>query len=128
MAWLELKIDTIPSSIDDVAAALTAGGFADLVIEDQQEFESFLDENRAYWDYIDETLQDQLQGLSCIKLYLEDSDVAGLSRLDKLLYPIKTIYSAEARKKIRLVLEDFQPDVVHLNNIQFHLHQIEYDL
>ena len=85
MAWLELKIDTIPSSIDDVAAALTAGGFADLVIEDQQEFESFLDENRAYWDYIDETLQDQLQGLSCIKLYLEDSDAAGLARLDKLL-------------------------------------------
>ena len=85
MAWLELKIDTIPSSIDDVAAALTAGGFADLVIEDQQEFESFLDENRAYWDYIDETLQDQLQGLSCIKLYLEDSDQAGFSKLEKLL-------------------------------------------
>ena len=27
----------------------------------------------------------------------------------------------EARKKIRLVLDDFQPDVVHLNNIQYHL-------
>ena len=35
--------------------------------------------------------------------------------------PFRIIYSAEARKKIRLVLEDFQPDVVHLNNIQFHL-------
>ena len=85
MAWLELKIDTTPSSIDAVAAALTAGGFADLVLEDQQEFESFLDENRAYWDYIDETLQDKLQGLSCIKLYLEDSDEAGLDRLEALL-------------------------------------------
>ena len=68
MAWLELKIETRPSSIDAVATALTAGGFEDLVIEDQQEFESFLDQNRAYWDYIDETLQDKLQGLSCIKL------------------------------------------------------------
>ena len=85
MAWLELKIDTTPSSIDAVAAALTAGGFADLVLEDQQEFESFLDENRAYWDYIDETLQDKLQGLSCIKLYLEDSDASGLNRLEALL-------------------------------------------
>jgi len=27
----------------------------------------------------------------------------------------------EARKKIRLVLDSFSPDVVHLNNIQFHL-------
>lgn len=35
--------------------------------------------------------------------------------------PFRIIYSAEARRKIRLVLEDFQPDVVHLNNIQFHL-------
>lgn len=35
--------------------------------------------------------------------------------------PLRIIYSVEARNKIRLVLEDFQPDVVHLNNIQFHL-------
>ena len=89
MAWLELKIETEPGSIDAVAAALTAGGFADLVIEDQQEFESFLDENRAYWDYIDETLQNTLQGLSCIKLYLEDSDDAGLARLEALLMGLR---------------------------------------
>ena len=89
MAWLELKIETMPGSIDAVATALTAGGFEDLVIEDQQEFESFLDQNRAYWDYIDETLQDKLQGLSCIKLYLEDSDTAGLSRLEHLLETLR---------------------------------------
>ena len=89
MAWLELKIDTTPDSIDAVVAALTAGGFADLVIEDQQEFEAFLDENRAYWDYIDENLQSKLQGLSCIKLYLEDTDDAGLSRLDTLLHDLR---------------------------------------
>lgn len=35
--------------------------------------------------------------------------------------PLRIIYSAEARRKIRRVLDDFQPDVVHLNNIQFHL-------
>lgn len=35
--------------------------------------------------------------------------------------PFRIIYCTEARKKIRAVLEDFQPDVVHLNNIQFHL-------
>ena len=85
MQWLEVKIDTQPGSVDAVAAALTAGGFYELVIEDQQEFESFLDENRAYWDYIDESLQKQLQGMSSIKLYLEDSDKAGLTRLETLV-------------------------------------------
>lgn len=42
-------------------------------------------------------------------------------KLQKFLYPFKIIYSTEARKKIRLVLEDFKPDVVHLNNINFQL-------
>ena len=41
--------------------------------------------------------------------------------LQKLLYPFKIIYSSEAKKKIRLVLQDFEPDVVHLNNINFQL-------
>ena len=53
--------------------------------------------------------------------YTTNMDFHGGSRLAKLLYPIKTIYSAEARKKIRLVLEDFQPDVCHLNNFNYQL-------
>ena len=81
MAWLEITIDTAARDVEAVAQELTARGFSDLVIEDQQEFEEFLDENRAYWDYIDEGLQHQLQGLSRIKLYLEDTDEASLSRL-----------------------------------------------
>jgi len=35
--------------------------------------------------------------------------------------PFRIIYSSEAKKKISKVLYDFEPDVVHLNNIQFHL-------
>lgn len=81
MAWLEITIDTAARKVEAVAAALTARGFSDLVIEDQQEFETFLDENRAYWDYIDEDLQKQLQGLSRIKLYIEDTDTAALMRI-----------------------------------------------
>ncbi len=42
-------------------------------------------------------------------------------KMAKLLYPFKIIYSKEARKKIRVVLEDFKPDVVHLNNINFQI-------
>lgn len=81
MAWLEITINTGSLDIEAVAEQLTARGFSDLVIEDQQEYETFLDENRAYWDYIDEKLQQELQGLSRIKLYLEDTDEASLSRL-----------------------------------------------
>lgn len=40
-------------------------------------------------------------------------------KLQKILYPFKIIYSVEARKKIRLVLNDFKPDVIHLNNFNY---------
>ena len=85
MAWIEWTVETAAADIEAVAAALTAGGFADLVLEDQAEFEAFLDENRAYWDYIDEDFQEKLQGLSHIKLYLEDTDAAGAARLTALV-------------------------------------------
>ncbi len=81
MAWLEITIDTVPGDCEKTAAILTAKGFSDLVIEDQTEFESFLEENKAYWDYIDEDLQKKLQGLSHIKLYIEDTDLARMARI-----------------------------------------------
>ena len=89
MAWLEITIDTAAEKINSVVTNLTAKGFADLVIEDQEDFETFLEENRAYWDYIDEELQQKLQGLSHIKLYLEDTDKAGMERLEKVCAELK---------------------------------------
>ena len=82
MAWLEITIDTKSDRIGSVVTRLTAKGFSDLVIEDQEEFEEFLEGNRDYWDYIDEDFQQRLQGLSRVKLYLEDTDKTGLSRLE----------------------------------------------
>ena len=89
MAWLEITIETDSKSIESVAAALTAQGFPELVIEDQQEFEEFLEGNRDYWDYIDEDFQQKLQGLSHIKIYLEDTDRKGMERLEKAVDKLK---------------------------------------
>ncbi len=56
-----------------------------------------------------------------VNAYTSDMDFHNASKLTKLTYPLKTIYSTEARKKIRLVLDDFKPDVVHLNNFNYQL-------
>ena len=56
-----------------------------------------------------------------VNAYTSNMDFHGGSKLAKLTYPIKTIYSSEARKKIRLVLDDFRPDVCHLNNFNYQL-------
>jgi len=58
---------------------------------------------------------------NAVNAYTSDMDFHGGSKLSKLTYPIKTIYSSEARKQIRKVLENFQPDVVHLNNFTYQI-------
>ena len=100
MNWLEITVQTAASNIEDVAARLTAGGFSDLVIEDQAEFEDFLQENRSCWDYIDEQLQKQLEGLSRIKLYLEDTDTAGMEKLKKLLEKLGLSMTVSAMQEV----------------------------
>ena len=89
MAWLEITIDTAAEKMNSVVTVLTARGFSDLVIEDQTEFETFLEENKAYWDYIDEAFQEKLQGLSRVKLYLEDTDKSGMERLEKAVADLR---------------------------------------
>lgn len=52
--------------------------------------------------------------------YTQNMDFHSKS-LSRFLYPFKIIYSKEARKKIGRVLDDFKPDIVHMNNINFQL-------
>lgn len=56
-----------------------------------------------------------------VEAYTSDMNFHGGSKLSKLTYPLKIIYSSEARKQIRKVLEDFKPDVCHLNNFNYQI-------
>lgn len=55
-----------------------------------------------------------------IDCYTSDMDFH-TGKLQKLLYPFKIIYSFEAKRRMGRVLRDMNPDVVHLNNINFQL-------
>ena len=52
-------------------------------------------------------------------VYVGEIDFNNVSALKKPLYAIKTVYSKEAAKKAGKVLDDFKPDVVHLNNFNY---------
>ncbi len=41
--------------------------------------------------------------------------------LARFLYPFKIIYSAESKRKLLAVIDDFHPDIIHMNNINFQL-------
>ena len=53
-------------------------------------------------------------------LYTKNMDFHSKS-IGRFLYPFKIIYSFEAKKKIMKVIDDFKPDIVHMNNINFQL-------
>lgn len=76
MQWLELTIQTTGDGIDLVASRLTALGFDSFIIDDESDFRQFLEENRQYWDYVDEQLDEAMRGMCQIRLYLEDGPAA----------------------------------------------------
>ena len=55
-----------------------------------------------------------------LNLYTSEMDFHSKS-IETLKYPLKIIYSFEAKKKIKKIIEDFRPDIIHLNNINFQL-------
>ena len=73
MDWLELKIDAAPAGLEPVSALLEDLGITGLVIDDEGDFQDFLEHNHAYWDYVDDQLMQEKKGLCRITFYLEDS-------------------------------------------------------
>lgn len=74
MRYIEVCINTPSEEIDrrcDDIAAMGAGGF---VIENEADFQDFLENNHQYWDYVDEELENQFAGVSRIKCYLTDDE------------------------------------------------------
>ena len=72
MRWIEVCINTPGDGVDargEELAALGAGGF---VIESEDDFREFLENNRQYWDYVDRELEESYSGVSRIKTYLAD--------------------------------------------------------
>ena len=80
MNWLELHIDTTHAGLDTVVAMLSALDIDGVVIDDETEFQDFLENNQQYWDYVDEDLEKSMQGKSRITFYLLDSET-GYSQL-----------------------------------------------
>ena len=76
MEWLEMKIDTSHAGLDPVCAMLEQQGVTGLMIDDETDFQDFLEHNRQYWDYVDEELLAEKRGVSRVTFYLERNENA----------------------------------------------------
>ena len=83
MDWLEITVNTTPDEINSLSDRLELLGVSGLVIENEAEYNDFLENNRKFWDYVDENFEESIKDLCRVKFYLEDS-AAGLSELQRI--------------------------------------------
>ena len=94
MRYIEVTVNTPGAEIDarcQEMADMGAGGF---VIENEEDFKDFLEQNHQYWDYVDDELENQFAGVSRIKCYLTDDEdgLAVLRRINAAYSDVTTSY------------------------------------
>ena len=94
MRYIEVTVNTPGAEIDarcQEMADMGAGGF---VIENEEDFKDFLEQNHQYWDYVDDELENQFAGVSRIKCYLTDDEdgIAVLRRINAAYDGVTTSY------------------------------------
>lgn len=72
--WLEITLNLPQADLDHVCARLTANGVEGLEIEDEEDFKTFLEENRQYWDYVDDDLMVRMAGACRVKFYVTEDE------------------------------------------------------
>jgi len=92
MDWIEASIETTPAGIDYVCAKIIALGIEGMQIEDYDDFREFLENNRKYWDYVDETLVESKKAPTAVKVYLSDNP-SGRDTLAALKAEISSLLS-----------------------------------
>lgn len=81
MRWIEAAVATRSDEIDALCEQLAALGAGGMVVEDEADFQAFLEHNHQYWDYVDDELAEKFRGVSRVKFYLADDD-AGRAMLE----------------------------------------------
>ena len=90
--WLEVTLETTAPELDALCARLTMNGAVGLVIEDEEDFKSFLEQNRQYWDYVDDGLLERMRGAARVKFYVTD-DPDGQAQLRRWLAGVEAPYT-----------------------------------
>ena len=96
--WLEVTVETSDAELETLAARLTMNGAEGLVLESESDFQTFLEQNRQYWDYVDDALLARMKGVARIKFYVTD-DEAGREQLAAALRGIENPTSTAPLKE-----------------------------
>lgn len=76
MDWIKVTVYTTTAGIEPVSGRLMQLGITGIVIEDESEFNEFLEDTKDTWDYVDEDLIKAMSGETRVIAYVSD-DVSG---------------------------------------------------
>ncbi len=74
MEWTKISIFTSNDGIEYVSDMLYDLGITGIEIEDEQEFKEFLEENKKYWDYVDDELLKEKAKETRVNIYIETNE------------------------------------------------------
>ena len=108
MNWLELHIETNHAGLEPVETMLSALGIDGVVIDDETEFQDFLENNHQYWDYVDEGLEKKMQGVSRVTFYLA-ADEEGFAKMGEVRIALQSLKESRSDcGSLLLTLENLQ--------------------
>lgn len=70
MDYTQVTIFTTHDGIEPLTGRLYRAGVTGVEIEDEQDFNAFLEENRRCWDYVDDALREKMAGETKVRIYL----------------------------------------------------------
>ncbi len=74
MDWLAVSIYTTAQGIEPLCGRLYSLGVTGVEIVDKDDFEDFLENNKQYWDYVDDKLREEMNGETRVKIYVSDNE------------------------------------------------------
>ncbi len=92
MDWIKATVSTTTEGIDSVSGRLLNLGINGIEIADRNDFKQFLDENRAAWDYVDESLEPLKTAETTVTFYVTD-DTCGLELLQSVKHSMEELKS-----------------------------------
>ena len=72
--WIKVSVETTSEGIEPLYGMLLSMGIEGAEIEDEADFENFLENNKRYWDYVDEALLEAKKGPTRVSVYLRDDE------------------------------------------------------
>ena len=73
MDWIKATIYTTSEGIEPVSGRLYQLGINGIEIDDENDFKDFLENNKQYWDYVDEELIKSKEGETKVSAYVSDN-------------------------------------------------------